>query len=254
MSIVATDMKFYGSANMPEADGATTGGDIDLTTRVVFDSATLANAPAGIVKAVSSSGADTTQTLTVTGRNAGGSIVTSALALNGTNVITGIVSFERILKMVLSGTCAGSVTVKDNADATIAIMEPGLLTIRRPFYNVSADIATGSQRIFYEKVFLKNTHATLSLLSANVALSADPSSIVTFGLSNAVNDSASVANRQTAPAGGVLSEAISDSSKNVPGTDLAAASRIGTWIALTLAAGASATKTTFTFTVTGSSI
>src|SRR5579875_3003966 len=36
MSVLISDLRYYGSANMPEADGATVGGAIDFTKRLEF--------------------------------------------------------------------------------------------------------------------------------------------------------------------------------------------------------------------------
>src|SRR5687768_9744494 len=108
MPIVSTDIKFYGSANMQESDSGTQGGAIDLTTRVVFTDL----ASAGTVEAFSSSSADTTQTVTVYGRLATGVLTSEIISLNGTNVIAGAVSFERILKLVVSASHTGTITVR----------------------------------------------------------------------------------------------------------------------------------------------
>jgi hypothetical protein len=36
MSVLPSDIVVYGSANMPEADGAIIGGSVDFTRRVAF--------------------------------------------------------------------------------------------------------------------------------------------------------------------------------------------------------------------------
>jgi hypothetical protein len=55
MSVLPSDIVVYGSANMPENDGAMTGGAIDFTRRVAFYDI----APAGNVDVISSSASDT---------------------------------------------------------------------------------------------------------------------------------------------------------------------------------------------------
>jgi hypothetical protein len=251
MSILASELIFYGSANMPEADGNTAGGAIQTATRVIFDSATLANAPSGALGCSSSDADDTTQTLTITGRDAAGIIVTEALSLNGVTNVSGTQYFERILKAVVDDAHNGTVTLRDKESATIVAIESGVLTVRRPFYDVSSDAVGGSERNYYEKIFLKNTNDALALLSPTISESADPSENLTFAVANAQNDAETVANRQTAPSevGSFSSDA-----KTIPNTNLPAGSGVGIWMKLTLAAGEAAAKTTYTFGVTGTSI
>jgi hypothetical protein len=249
MSITTSDLKYYGSANMDEADGSTQGGAIDTTTVVVFDDSTLANTLNTAVKVVSDNAGDTTQTVTVYGRSASGSIVSEALSLNGTTVVTGSTTFERILKAVVSASHSGNISLKKSSDNTVfATLASGELTIRRPFYNVSADVSGGSSRVYYEKLFLKNNHGSLAFLNCTISEQADPSGKITFAVAAAVNDSVTSTNRQTAPA----TITFDSSSKTIPGTDLASGSKIGIWLALTLAAGDAATKTTYTLRAAGS--
>lgn len=251
MSVVASELKLYGSANMPENDSSTAGGSIDTTVRVVPDSATLFNTLNDTVEVVSSAAGDTTQTVTIYGRTSQGVLVNEPLSLNGTNVVNGAQNFERIEKIVVSASHTGTITVrKATGDTTIVAIESGVLTIRRPFYGASADVAGGSSRVFYEKVFLKNTNASLALLAATLTEEADPEGQLEFAVEDAVNDSESVANRLTAPTG-ITGAGFSSSAKTVPGTDLAATAAIGIWLKLTLPAGDPATKTTYTLKAAG---
>ena len=273
MSVVASDIVIYGAANIQETDSGTMGGAIATTVRYIFDDATLANDPTasagdGTLKAVSSSASDITQVITVTGRNAGGSIVTDTFTLNGTTVVAGGSGtvFERILKAVITSGSAhvGSLTISDSTGGagignTILVLGPTVTTIRRPFYNVSADVSGGSSRDFYEKVFVKNNNGTNALLNATFIETADPTTNVTFALEDAVNDSNTSTNRVTAPTVGDLGAAGFDSaSKTLASqtdagtTDLAAGAAIGIWLKLTLAAGAAAAKSTYTLGVSGS--
>lgn len=253
MSVAGTDLVIYGAANIQTTDTGTQGGAIDTTVRYIFDSASLANSLADTVEIVSSNAGDTSQTVTITGRNSAGSIVTDPLSLNGTTVVNGSVTFETILKIVVSASHAGTITVrKATGDTTIVAIETGVLTILKPFYNVSSDASGGSSRDFYEKIFIKNNHATLSLLSAVVSENADPSSKISFDLEDAVNDNNSVASRlNTAPTG--MLGSFDSAAKNVPGSDLAAGSRIGVWLKLTLAAADAALVSTYTLRIAGSS-
>ena len=55
MSVLPSDIVVYGSANMPEADGAINGGPIDFSRRVAFYDI----APTGNLDVISSSATDT---------------------------------------------------------------------------------------------------------------------------------------------------------------------------------------------------
>src|ERR1700744_4916310 len=104
MSLASTDLVLYGSANMDQTDGSTQGGAIDTTTILTFADPTTVNSLATTLKYVSDNNGDTTQTVTVTGRDTTGSVVTETKNLNGTTVVTGTVTFQEILKAVMSAT------------------------------------------------------------------------------------------------------------------------------------------------------
>jgi hypothetical protein len=78
MSVLPSDIVVYGSANMPEADGATSGGAVDFSRRVAFYDI----APAGNVDVISSSTSDTTTKITFYGRDTTGVIQSQTLSLN----------------------------------------------------------------------------------------------------------------------------------------------------------------------------
>lgn len=252
MSVVSADLIIYGAANIAESNTGTTGGAIDTTVRYVFDSSTLANTLNDTIDIVSDNAGDTTQTVTVTGRNSEGSIVTEEFALNGLTPIVGSTIFERILKITCSAAHDGTITVVDHdTQTTVVDIETGVLQVRRPFYNVSSDVSGGSSRSFYEKVFVKNTNAVNALLDAVISESADPGANITFDLEDAQNDNNSVASRlNTAPSG--MLGSFSSADKNVPGTDLGAGDCCGVWLCMTLAAGAAAAKSTWTMGISGS--
>lgn len=102
MSVLESDLYFYGSANMPDGDGTTTGGALDTTKLIFFNDIS----PAGTIDYVSSSASDTAAIITISGRDSTGVIQTEAKTLNGTTPVTGSQSFERLLKGVVSGTTA----------------------------------------------------------------------------------------------------------------------------------------------------
>ncbi len=246
MSISATDLIWYGSANMPEADTGTGGGAIDTTVKVTFTDIT----PSGTVEALSSSASDTTQTLTISGLNVAGEAISEGHTLNGTNVVTFTSTFERILKAVLSGTTVGTITIrKTGAGGDLITLAPGLTSCRSIFINAVTPVS--GTTYYYEKVFVKNTHGTLSLTSSVITENADPSGLVEFGLAATLDDTVTIANRLTAP-GGI---SFDSAAKNVANSqNLTAASAQGVWLKLTLAYTEVATKTSYTSRITGNTI
>lgn len=102
MSVLKGQLRFYGSANMPDVDGSTTGGAIDTTKKIVFSDI----GATGLADYVSASGSDTAVVLTLSGRDSTGVIVTEAKTLTGTTKVAGTQSWERWLKVVATGTAA----------------------------------------------------------------------------------------------------------------------------------------------------
>ena len=102
MSVSPGDISFYGSADMPTADGTTTGGAVSFSTQITFaDMAT-----AGTVNYVSDSASDTAVVLTVTGLDGTGTTQTEAKTLTGVTAVAGAQSFARLMSIVASGTSA----------------------------------------------------------------------------------------------------------------------------------------------------
>lgn len=252
MSVTSAELLVYGSADMDVlGDGTTIGGAVTTSTIVVPTSASLFNALSDSkVDVVSSNTGDNSQTLTVTGRSDAGSFVLEVISLNGTTLVNGTLTYNRLEKAVLSATCVGTITVTAHTGGTtIFTMAPGVTTMVRPFYNVSADVSGGSQRIYYEKLFFKNTDSTNALLAAQVSLSANPTGDISFWVvTSGVNDTGTTTNRQTAPSGSTFS----GTQQGTATTDLAAGAAQGVWFALTLAAGTAATVSTFTPELAGS--
>jgi len=251
MPIVAADIVAYGSATMPDDDTPTNiGGAISLVKRVVFTDIVATDE----IEILSSSSSDTVETITVHGRNAAGELVNDVATLAGVSVvlITGT-AFERVLKIIKSATTVGTVTIRDqDTDTTIATMEPALLEIRRPFYDAAADASGGSTRTYYDKIFFKNNHGSLTLTSAQVLEQADPQTVVAFFLPATLDDTGDngAFNRQTAPAGTFDSTA-----KNVANSqNLTAGAAQGCWLELTLTAGLGAQNTTVTMRVSGNTV
>jgi hypothetical protein len=241
-SIVASDLVFYNSANMPTSDSGTAGGAIDTLRRPDFTQM----AANDTVRFKSSSSSDTTQTGTITGRKADGSLASETLTINGTSNVTFANTYERILKFELSATCVGTVTLERVTGSvlirTVPVGERGFQAI---FQQCASDPST--QQDFYEKFFIKNTNGSLALTSAVVKENADPSGVITFLLAGSLDDSATTTNRKTSPGGSFDSAA-----KNVPNSqNLSAGSAIGVWLDLTLAAGNAALRSSWTGEIDG---
>lgn len=244
MPVADTDIIAYAAINKPTDDTSTNGGAIDLDERVVFTDL----AANDDVEVVSDNAGDT-MNITVTARNAAGETVQQTVALTGTSAVIlstmGVV--ERIQRALLASDAAGTVTVRRSVGgATIGTIPPGERGFRRMFINAVSD--PSSSKNYYEKIFLKNNHGTLSALNATVAQSADPTGKVTHLLSAAKDDSATSTNRLTAPAAGdtLDPDTFDDNSKAVPGTNLAAGEAIGVWLRLALNAAESPIKNTYT--------
>jgi hypothetical protein len=245
MAILSTDLIAFASASLPTTDSATTGGAIDITRRPVFT-----QFGANAVVAIISDGADT-RNVTVTGRLATGVIDTDIIALNGAVEALGVKTFERILK-VEAATTSGTrtVTVKQGTGGstigTIPINETGFYAL---FYDSASDPVATKTR--HEKIFWKNNHGTLTLTSAAMKLTADPSSKIRIGCAPSVGDSATVANRLAVPAS--VSFVDDNVSQAVPGNALAAGAAIGVWIEQALGIGDAPVRSTFTTQLSGQS-
>lgn len=252
MPVVDSDIVVYGSASMPDNDTPTQiGGGIDLTKRISFSEIVATD----LVEVLSDNAGDTTQTVTVYGRNAAGELVSEALSLNGTTLVTSAVSFERILKIVVDAAHTGTVTVRDaTTDTEIVAIESGVLEIRRAFYNAAADVSGGANRKYYEKVFFKNNHATLSLTSAQMLEQADPSGKVAFALESTLNgsdDNGVGNNRLVAPSGYTFDSA----AKNVANSqNHSAQAGQGVWLELSLTAGDAAQNSSVTLRESGQTV
>lgn len=101
MSVLISDIRLYGSADMPEADSATVGGAIDFTKRIEFEGTAIS--PSSLFDVVSSSASDTATKIIYSGRDSTGVVQTETLTLNGTTKVNGTKSLERLLSGLTSG-------------------------------------------------------------------------------------------------------------------------------------------------------
>lgn len=143
-----------------------------------------------------------------------------------------------------------------------------ITAIARAFIDAQADIPGGSQRIFYEKLFLLNTNSATALLAAQIEiLSESPSlpsgAVLDLALCKALNDTATITNRQTLPANDDASSlsfvtqpslvsVIAGSGQLPPGN--AAADAQAVWLRLTLDAGVNTYKGAAALRVNGSTV
>jgi hypothetical protein len=254
MPIVAADLKAFLPVNRPEDDTVTAGGiiqDEDHASGGAKPEFTDIAADDDL-EAVSD-GADT-RTLTITARDAGGAIVSEALALNGTSAVVfstmGVV--ERFMKGVL-GTLDGTRTVtirRSVGGATVATLGPNVTEAKRMFYD---NASAGTQQINFELIYLKNDHATLDLTNAKVQITVDTEGVIRQGIHTAKGSAGTITNRATAPGGGVTFVADS-TQQSVPTTILAAQEHIGVWIEQDLAIDYAAFKSTFTVELAGNTV
>lgn len=122
MSVLGSDLVLYGPANMPEADGATSGGAIDFTKRVEFAGTALTPT---LFDAVSSSSSDTATLLAYTGRDSTGVVQSETLTLTGQTKVNGTKSLERLLAGVTS---AGAIAGISNPGGTQAVGDVALIS------------------------------------------------------------------------------------------------------------------------------
>lgn len=244
MAIAASDLILYSSANMPTNDTGTSGGAIDTASRPELTQFT-----ANAVGAIVSDGADT-RTVTITGRLITGVIDTEVLTANGTTEVVGAKTWERIHSIVASATSGTrTITFRQGAGgttrATISLNETTRIILFRD------STSEASIAIRYEKPFFRNSHATLTLTSAAVKLTADPAARIRIAVVAAKGDSTSVTNRKTAPVGPTFVD--DNVSQGVPTGLLAAAENIGVWVEQNLPANDPPNRQTLTLELSGSS-
>jgi len=254
MSIVASELIPYCAINRPTDDVSTGGGSLaDTTAAAVGNKGVRPNFTQWSANAVitfQSTAAGDTATATINGRATTGAINSDSFAMTGVTEKVGTITFERILDFSIGAVAVGTITVRQAAGGTtrytIPIGEVGASAL----FKRSA--SGGGILIRYDKVFWKNTNASLTLNSAAVMLTADPDARIRIGVHTAKGDSATIANRLTAPAG--VSFVDDSVSQNVPTGTLAAAENIGVWIEENLPANDPPHRTTFTLQLSGTTV
>jgi hypothetical protein len=253
MPIVSADLGLFASVNMPDTDAGTpNGGAIDLLRRMDYTQL----AANDDVEVISTAAGDT-QSCTITGRKADGTLASETKALTGVTaaIFSTMGIIERVLTVELASVAVGTITVRRSPTGatigTIPIGERGFMAL---FRKTASD--PSSTVNVYTKGFWRNGHATLALLNAKVKQNADPDARITHLLANATADSATSTNRITAPAAASTQDpdTFDDLDKSVPGTDLAAVTAIGVWFRLQLPAADSPHRTTYTSELAGESV
>jgi hypothetical protein len=249
------------------AAGTTAVGDIAILshTTVVGNGSSGKTAQAG-------SAATSTLDATVTLQSGDGASVAAGDIFRPTNNLPSGVNFQ--LREIISisgdvvsvskdwGIVPTSATTYDVYQGMLFDLTPNQITqVRRPFYNSAADVSGGSNRTYYEKVFAVDNNTSTALTVANVIKQVDPSSgTLEFALTNALNDTSTVTNRQTLPSvaitafsTGAAPQTIAvPSPQNLPsGAAPNAAGAQGIWLSLLLTAGLAPAKTSFTMRISG---
>lgn len=237
MPITSSDLILYVSANHPTNDSGTSGGAVNSLRRAQL---TQFVGSANVV--LVSDGTDA-RAVTVTFRNNTGAVVTELLNLNNTTEVPTAATAERLLSVDAGGTDpARTISIKEGAGGAVrATIPPNELGCTICFVTSASEVGAVDR---HEKLFWMNRHATLTLNSAEITLTADPSARIKIGLAAAINDTVSIANRKATPGG--ITFVDDNVVVGVPGGVLAAGDRIGVWVKQSLLASDSPFKSTFT--------
>ena len=113
MAVEQWDIIVFGAATIPDDDTDTNiGGAEDNSVKYTFED----QASTTTMEVVSESASDTTQTLTVYGRNASGELINEVETLTGTTPVATTATFERLLRVVKSATSVGAVAAMSTSN------------------------------------------------------------------------------------------------------------------------------------------
>lgn len=124
MSVKQAEIKLYGSANMQDTDTGTQGGASSTSKKVEFKDIS----PNGNLQIVSSAASgDSTQTVTVYGRDASGVAINEVKTLNNQTPVamTAQTTWERLLKAIKSATTTGDIAVEAVTAETTGTAQAG---------------------------------------------------------------------------------------------------------------------------------
>lgn len=149
MSIEQNELKLYGSATMPDDDTPVDiGGAIDKARKMEFFDAS------GTFQVVSSEGADTTQSVTVSFRDTSGALQTEAKTLSGLSPVAFSATMERLLKAIKSATTVGDVAVEASVAERTATAQAGALD------SITLDAAASGSNDFFNGMVIRITAGT----------------------------------------------------------------------------------------------
>lgn len=247
-AIAVTDAVLYCAQSHPTTDAGIVGGAIDPLMRATFTDIATDDA-----EVLSDNPSDTTQSMTIKGRLAGGSVVTETRTLNGTTAVifSTLGVFERVEEVRLSGPAAGNVTLRRSVGgATIGVIPAGEIGFRRIFFNAYPHPTASKD--YYEKVFYKNNHVSTPLQNVSITQSADPGALITFTLAASIDDSGTTTSRTTVPSTTITNpDTFDDTAKAVSGA-LGPGEAIGIWLKMTLTAAIASFENTYTVGLTAS--
>ena len=138
-----------------------------------------------------------------------------------------------------------------------------ITTVTRLFVNTASNPPTGSVIVYYEKCFVVNNNIATTYTSSQIEVAGEnptlPSgSAIDLALTNGLNDSGTIANRQTAPVTGIGAFVTQPAFINVPGAGNLPAGATpnaggaqGMWLRLTLQAGTASYKGTGDLRING---
>lgn len=119
MAVLARDLRFYGSASMPDDDSATNiGGAVDVSVQVAFRSA------AGLFQLVSDDSGDT-ESVEIFYKDSAQVVQSEAQSLTGLTPVAYAAVVTRLLKAVKAGSTAGNVAVERQTAARLATAQAG---------------------------------------------------------------------------------------------------------------------------------
>lgn len=162
MSVLESDIIAYGAATMPDDDTTQNiGGAISSSTglrRVVFSDI----AANGNMQVVSSASGDTTQTVTVHGRDAAGIAINETKTLNGQTPVamTTNTTWERLRKALKSATTTGDVAVEAVTATATGTAQAGAAATSSAMASITLAAGASSTDDIYKDQVLRITSGT----------------------------------------------------------------------------------------------
>lgn len=254
MAVEAADMEFYLSANTPDDDSSTSGGAIDATVQLMCRTLSKElNSGSGDVIDVVSSDAGDIHNVVIQGYGTDGTWISETLAITGTTNAHTTATFLHLCSVIQAEAGDGTLTVGEynggGAVNEIFVTPIGEKGCQDLFLKAEANASGGATKKFYEKLFIKNTHATDALISCVVWLNEDEDTELTMdcemsGDATLTGGSETTTNRVTEPSTGgtyAWAEHATEGAGHTMGDaedgNMIAAEAQGVWVELTLADG-----------------